>query len=352
MKLLLIGPFPPPHGGISVHVAEAKKRLDEAGICCRVLNLDRHAPESGQYIRFRGILELWNILLHHARSGWTIHLHTNGHNTKSWLTVLVCGLAGRLAPARLLTVHSGMAPVYLTTGGIWRRYLAELACLPYDRVIAVNQQIRNVIASVGVSMDSLEELPAYLPTAPSSSLPTEVVELLRQSGPLVTTVLFFRPEYGFDLLVRALARLRLRHRNLRCLVMGSGEQQEEAVRLVRREGLEETILLTGDVPHELCLSYISLSDLFVRTTLKDGDSISVREALSLEVPAVVSDVGGRPQGARLFQPGNLDDLVSKMEAALALPRRTRNDLAAVPESHETHRLLDIYKRVAVPGVPL
>src|SRR5205823_6671040 len=46
VKLLLIGPYPPPHGGISVHVAEAKRQLDERGICCRVLNLDRRAPES------------------------------------------------------------------------------------------------------------------------------------------------------------------------------------------------------------------------------------------------------------------------------------------------------------------
>jgi glycogen(starch) synthase len=350
MKLLLIGPYPPPHGGISVHVAEAKRQLDEAGVRCVVLNLDRNASESDQYICFRSSLELLPLLIRYARDGWTLHLHINGHNAKSWVIALLCGAAGRLAPARLLTLHSGMAPAYLTTGGIWRRYAAWLACLLYDRVIVVNRQIRDVIASLGVSMDSLEELPAYLPAPSSPALPAAVVELLRQSQPLITTVLFFRPEYGFDLLVQALARLRRRYRNLRCLVMGSGEQETEARELVRREGLEDIVILAGDVPHELCLSYIALSDLFVRTTLKDGDSISVREALSLGVPAVVSDVGARPPGALLFQAGNLEDLIAKMDATLAaMPRRKRQESAALPASGERHRLLDIYRRIAVSG---
>jgi glycosyltransferase involved in cell wall biosynthesis len=56
--------------------------------------------------------------------------------------------------------------------------------------------------------------------------------------------------------------------------------------------------------------------VFVRPTLKDGDSISVREALVLGVPVVASRVGSRPPGTILFHPGNVEDMLSKVELAL------------------------------------
>ncbi|MBI4458503.1 MAG: hypothetical protein HY648_00415, partial [Acidobacteria bacterium] len=62
MKLLLIGPYPPPHGGISVHVAAAKKQLDQAGFACRVLNLNRSAPQSSEYVCYRSSMELLFVL--------------------------------------------------------------------------------------------------------------------------------------------------------------------------------------------------------------------------------------------------------------------------------------------------
>ncbi|HLA40230.1 MAG TPA: glycosyltransferase, partial [Candidatus Glassbacteria bacterium] len=241
-------------------MAEAKKQLEQAGVCCAVLNLNRSAPVSGQYISFRSSLDLLFVLLFYARRGWTFHLHTNGHNGKSWLLALVCGLVGKLAPACLLTVHSGMAPIYLNKENVWRRHLARLACRLYERGVAVNHQIREALASLGVSPDRLEVVPAYLaassPAPLLATLSAPLEELVRGPGPLLTTVLFYRPEYGFDLLVPALARLRYRYRNLRCLVMGSGEQQEEAERLIREVGMEDTVILLGDLPHELCLALI------------------------------------------------------------------------------------------------
>ncbi|MBI3895001.1 MAG: glycosyltransferase family 4 protein [Acidobacteria bacterium] len=317
MKLLLIGPYPPPHGGISVHMAETKKQLEQAGVSCCVLNLNRSAPKSDQYICFRSSLGLLRILFFHARRGWIFHLHTNGHNGKSWLLALACGLIGQLAPACLLTVHSGMAPLYLNGESLWRRHLARIAGWLYDRIVAVNHQIQGALISLGISPDRLEVVPAHLSTAPSASLPEMFEELVQQSQPLITTVLFYRPEYGFELLIHALGRLRYRYPNLRCLFMGSGEQQEEAERLIQEEGMKDTIKLLGDLPHEHCLALISVSDLFVRPTLEDADSISVREALSLGIPTVVSDVGHRPPGTLLFRAGDRNDLVSKMEAALA-----------------------------------
>jgi glycogen(starch) synthase len=82
---------------------------------------------------------------------------------------------------------------------------------------------------------------------------------------------------------------------------------------------------------------MSRSDVFLRPTLEDGDSISVREALSLGVPVVASRIGARPAGAILFEPGDTDAMLSKIELALSLGRS-----AAAPISGSLPRLLEIY----------
>jgi glycosyltransferase involved in cell wall biosynthesis len=103
--------------------------------------------------------------------------------------------------------------------------------------------------------------------------------------------------------------------------MGSGEDFQKARERVDQARLDDHVLLAGDVDHDTCLALMSASDVFIRPTLEDGDSISVREALELKVPVVASRVGTRPPGAILFHPGDVEDLLSKLECALAQRRQ-------------------------------
>jgi len=187
----------------------------------------------------------------------------------------------------------------------------------------------------------IEVLPAFLSAeSPAVAPPSELRAWIERHQPLFSTVLFFRPEYGFHLLVDALARLRCHYPSLGCLVMGSGEQLAEAKRRIHEASLEESILLLGDVDHDACLASISACDVFLRPTLKDGDSISVREALSLGVPVVASRVGTRPAGAILFHPGDVDDMLAKIELALETRRGDRAQTVGCMD-----RLMEIYRQV-------
>jgi glycogen(starch) synthase len=309
-------------------------QLIAAGVRCRVLNTGR--DRLGMGFGF--------ALLRHAWQGWTLHLHTNGHNLKSWLVALGCGLAGRSSGGCILTLHSGMAPAYLNAARSWRRRLAAFVCSLYTRVICVSDGIRSGLLSLGLPPNRIEIVPACLKTnSPEVSLDPSLLAWIRRRHPLLSTTLFFRPEYGFDLLATAVARLRLRYPSVGWVVMGSGEQREEAERRLQEAGLEENVLLLGDVNHDVCLALMSASDVFVRPTLEDGDSISVREALSLGVPVVASRVGTRPAGAILFQPGDVGEMLSKIELAMA----TKNGGEA-PAAGCMDRLMEIYQLVPSP----
>jgi glycogen synthase len=333
MKILLVGPYPPPHGGISVHVSGIHRQLIAAGVQCEVLDTSR-IPSKFAFAR---------KVAGYATAGWTLHLHTNGHNRNSWLLALICRIAGRWSGGCLLTLHSGMMPAYLKTGPKWRKQLAGIVCRCYSQVICVGSELREAVVSIGTPIERTEIMPAYLPTgSPDGFVDPQLGTWIAHHQPVLSTVLFFRPEYGFSLLVDAVVQLRHRCPSLGCLVMGSGEQFAEAKKLVRHAGLDNDILLLGDVNHGTCLELISRSDVFLRPTFQDGDSISVREALALGVPVVTSRVGSRPAGTILFHPGDVQDMVCKVGLAWATGRGCRAGAKG-----SVNHLLELYRQILV-----
>ena len=341
MKILLIGPYPPPHGGISVHVMEARHQLERTGAQVKVLNTNRGATADSEYLRFRTLPGLISILARYSLQGWMLHVHTNGHNTKSWILASLCGLIGRLGRGCLLTLHSGMTASYLQDSAV-NRLTARRVCGLFDRVVAVNAEIYNVLVDAGIPSSSLELLPAYLSTPATATIPDTIQAFMRSHWPVFSTVLFFRPEYGVEFLLKSLALLRKTYPNLGCLLLGSAENSIAARSTIRAEGLDDSILLAGDVSHELCLALISKSDVFVRCTFADGDSISVREAINAGVPVVASAVGHRPPGALLFPAGDVVAFAAQVESALS---NQRPRLADEAPDLSSVRLIEMYRKL-------
>jgi glycogen synthase len=314
MKLLLVGPYPPPHGGVSVHVAGMKERADGAGTPCRVLNSDRSAPASRNYLRARNSPQFIFTLLRHAFDGWTIHVHTNGHNTRSWLVALSCamaGVAGR-TPAQL-TLHSGMAPDYLS-GSLLRRSLARITCRLFGGITCVSLRLRTALERMGVRSGKIEVAHAGIQSIESSVFLAkhsgvepigDIAKWLERHKPVLAATGSETPEYGINLLLDAVGHLKPRFPNMGCVVMG-----------LNNPNRPDNVLTVGDIPHLDCLGVMSKADVFVRPTFADGDSISVREALALNVPVVASDCARRPEGTVLFETGNSEDLATRLECIL------------------------------------
>jgi glycosyltransferase involved in cell wall biosynthesis len=324
-------------------MAGARRALTRRGVPCRVVNTDRRAPDSSDYFAVRGARQLLSRIVKHALTGWTIHVHTNGHNPRGWLLSLLCGIAARIAPLSVLTLHSGLTPSYLSGASPRLRLLALTACRLYRRIICVNPEIRDAVAALGMSRQRIDVIPAFLnPARPEARIAPPVLNWLEHRKPLLSTVLWFRPEYGFDLLIEAVKRLRARLPELGLLVMGDNRQPASARAQITSAGLQDCVLLLGDTPHETCLTLIARSDLFVRATFADGDAISIREALSLGIPVVASDVVPRPGASLLFRSGDVEDLVSVTYATLSGRNPPLKLTANLCSSGTFGRLIEIY----------
>jgi glycosyltransferase involved in cell wall biosynthesis len=131
------------------------------------------------------------------------------------------------------------------------------------------------------------------------------------------TAVQLEPEYDLGLQIDAMEEILQRFPQAGLVIVGGGSLEEDLRRRIASKAYAENILLYGDLPRALTLRAMLACDVFLRTTLYDGDSISVREALYLGTPVIATDNGMRPNGVQLFPISNREGFRDAVFAVLA-----------------------------------
>jgi glycosyltransferase involved in cell wall biosynthesis len=342
-KVLLVGDFPPPYGGVAVHVEVLRRAVQTSGGRCTVLDIGKGQIPADGVVGAGGYAGFAARLLAHAVGGSRIHLHTSGANPKSWMLAAACAAAARIARVPpLITFHSGLGPEWLAQDAV----RARVACAignAFGKVIAVSEPIREALLTCGVARERVEVWPAF-----SSSFlepgnpPAGFRELRQEASPLYCAMLAPGPVYGADVLLRAFAQVHARNPRARLALYGPGT---EALDFAPMCGSASPAVRTfGELQRGSALAVIRGADVYVRPTLADGDSVSVREAVALGRTVVATSVGTRPSEAILVPPGEADALATALvEAAEARPilRVARNTDEEVNDDC-VRRLLELY----------
>jgi glycosyltransferase involved in cell wall biosynthesis len=112
-------------------------------------------------------------------------------------------------------------------------------------------------------------------------------------APVIGTVANFRREKGHRHLLQAAALVRRSVPDVRFVLVGQGPLERDARDQVRQLELDGTVIFTGfreDVPR-----VVAAMDVFVLSSLHEGLSIALMEAMALGKPSVVTRVGGLPE---------------------------------------------------------
>lgn len=83
----------------------------------------------------------------------------------------------------------------------------------------------------------------------------------------------------YDMFVEIIRALKHRFPNIQTVLCGGGEQENELKELVRKYDLEENVLLTGEIPHQLTLSYMQKAKVFLHPSSYEGFSTVCLEAM-------------------------------------------------------------------------
>ena len=347
MKILIVGDYPPPHGGVAVHVEELQRAIRAAGGDAVVLDIGKgQLPADGVVAAGSPAQFLLQLSLHAAR-GYLIHLHTSGANPKSWTLAALCAAAGRASGRRsVLTLHSGLGPAYLAEAPL-RSALAGKVANQFGSIIAVSQPIARMLRLCGVPAARIAVLPAFLGAKLNvGAAPPQLEEIRRAGAPLLCAMLAPGKVYGGETLLRAFARVRAQSPLAQLVLYGPGTAAPDfAVQARELCGpAAQAVHGLGELSRATALGLIAACDLFVRPTLADGDSVSVREALALGRRVVATAVGTRPPGVLLVPAKDDAALAAGIRASLASApddSRTAPDAAAPDDIFA--RLCELYR---------
>lgn len=326
MRVLLLGPYPPPHGGVETHLVAIRRFLQKRGIECAAINITRHRKQQTDEIYYPGnALGLIGLLLFRLRYD-VLHLHVGGMLSRR---VLRLGLVCSVVPGKktVFTFHSGGYPSLPEAKALTPRSLAGFVFRRFDRVIGVNQQIVDFFHQLGVSQDRTRLIAPHaflVDEDHTGDLPEPLHAFFRNHQPVLISAGQLEPEYALGSQVDLMGPIREKFPNAGLVLLGHGSLESSLRKRIEQKPFAEHILLCGDIAHAVTMRAIAQADVMLRTTLYDGDAISVREALYLGTPVVATDNTMRPAGVQLvpaFAP----------HALFAAVERTLRSSAAKPE---------------------
>jgi glycogen synthase len=317
LDVALVGSYPPPHGGQSVHIRNLAMYLVGQGLKVRVLNMgsNKRIAEDG-VVNIESSWALFKTLLRGPRYK-AIHVHVSGPDDYGKL-VPVAAAAAATMTRWFATVHSGNI-VERVTASRSRRALTRALLRRAHRIVVVNRSILDGLRQF-VGGERMAIIPPFSVNVSQLKVSADLESFFAEHAPVITCVGQFDPVYGFEDAVRLMTEVRRRHARAGLLLIGDARHAGACQSLIADLSLGACVKVCGNRDYDECLAAINRAAVFLRPTLYDGDSMSVREALALGTPVVATATDFRPEGAILYRRDVTGDLTAKIEIALSRGR--------------------------------
>jgi glycosyltransferase involved in cell wall biosynthesis len=307
----LVGPLPPPSGGMANQTEQLVRLLAESGLCVELVRTN--APCRPAWVeRIRGVRALWRLgpyvvtlwrcagrvdVMHvMANSGWAWHL---------------------LAAPAVWIAHLRAKPAIVNyRGGEAERFFAR----QFRWVVPTLRRARCVIVPSGFLLEVFGRWGIKAEIVPN------IVNLERfRPGPRMPGRLHIlvarnlEDVYDIPTALRAFSLIRAAHPHARLSIAGSGPRRRDLERLCAELEIGAAVTFTGRLDNERMADLYRDADLLLNPALADNMPISLLEAMASGVPIVSTNVGGTPylvehgKTALLVEPR---DPAAMVEAAL------------------------------------
>jgi glycosyltransferase involved in cell wall biosynthesis len=185
-----------------------------------------------------------------------------------------------------------------------RRYGARIAILRWiqrrvarmaDKVIVPSEYLKRMVVGWGVTPERISVIPNAVTPIQSLGSREQARKELNICGNILVSVGRLVPWKGFDTLIRVVSDIIQEFPDLKLYIVGDGPEMKNLQQLAHNLHLKGAIIFTGALPKDQLISYLRASDLFVLNTGYEGLSHQIREALSIGLPVITTDVGGNPE---------------------------------------------------------
>jgi len=345
LRILQLGPYPPPEGGITRNMLAIRDELVARGHSCSIIATSQSSSvgsEENVYHPRSAVGLMWLLW----RLGYDVlHLHLGGDISKRVLRLAAaCSFFG--FKKSVLTLHSGEFPLTDEARNASPDSNFARIFRKFSKVIAVNRAIADVFINCGVAPSRIEVIAPYSLALPDENVtvPSEIADFCKKHSPLLVSVGGLERDYDPLFQIVAMKDILATFRHAGLLMIGGGSMHDEVIAVASATRYAEHIRVAGSIDHGTALYLIRYADIMLRTTLFDGDAISVREALFLGTPVMATDVGHRPEGVHLIKVGEKGQLVEKIGEIISTPRSSW--AASAPDDANIKKVVDLYEELA------
>ena len=355
--ILILGPVPPPFGGISVHLSRLIPELEHAGFKVGVLNHFRSTA-----LPFV-VASLSKNPLNYYRVPKRFRTRLVHYHHSRWFHLVALALGKRKSRARyILTLHAGDIQKHfgeLVSTAPFVSRITRWALSRFDTVICVDARVASLVREQ-LDGQRVEVLPAFLESPGQAGEYDATIESFFNSGRVLVVAAYGvqfledgRELYGLDAAVHAFTTLAPEREDLRLAIFIARRPSRRRARrhLERLEqrlegaGIRDRALVVFERP---LVPALRANAVFVRPTRAEGDALSVREAQRAGIPVVASDVVPRPRGVATFREDDVAELCATLRAVLDGRIQTRSNVASVEATSATdenfsRRLIELYR---------
>jgi glycosyltransferase involved in cell wall biosynthesis len=285
-RVLIVGPLPPPAGGMANQTAQLQRLLVQEGLQVDIVNTQ--APYQPEWVaKLRGVRAAFRIVPYLARlwraCGQARVVHVMANSGMAWH--LFAAPAIRIAKARNCRV------IVNYRGGLARDFLARsagsvLATLRGTELIVPSGFLQQVFAEQGQEASVIPNIVDLRLFSPSAEP--------RQTAFRVVVPRNLEHIYGIDLALRAVALARPDCQDIQLYVAGSGPDRHALQLLAAELQITDCVTFTGSLQREDMAALMRQADVVLNPVRADNMPNSVLEALACEVPVLSTAVGGVP----------------------------------------------------------
>jgi glycosyltransferase involved in cell wall biosynthesis len=326
-KVILLGPLPPPFGGVSVYLSSLFEHLKgRASSVWAYYGDELFAREGVRFFRHRR-LGLVPLLVREGRGARFLdvtHFHLEHPNPLL--------LPAWLALKRLLgfewykNILDGTLPARHGDFTAAQRLLFRRGVEAVDEFVVVSEELRRWLREEIKVRQPITVIPCLLPIprrhleAPPAAETEAALNLYTRRAKRVCAVGVFIRDYGFAQVAEAVERVRAETGEDVGLALLDGtfarDEEYRAGVLHKREWI--TVL--ENVPNAGVYQILRRSDAFVRAVAREGYGISRVEATWCGLPVVATRTG-ETRGMMLYDFGDLGGLTLRLKTALFSPPR-------------------------------
>ena len=279
------------------------------------------------------------------------------------LTVLHCHQYSPFVYGRIATYWNRRLKLVYTEHGrlsdappTWKRRLVNPMLSRFDgAIVGVSHELRHYMIDSGFPSGAVSVI--HNGIAPGS-LPS-VIDRQRARRSLglddhafvAATVARLDPVKDLMTLLEAFVTVRRRIPSARLVIVGDGPERERLAARAERSDLAGAVHITGYRSDVRAL--LPAADVYVSSSISEGVSLTILEAMAAGVPVVATAVGGTPEiledGGGLLVPSRDTDQLASAILSLAVDRRRRTDMAAAARrrletSFTIDRMVEDYAR--------